>query len=332
MISVKKRGDAVPLTNTQYDRIFRQYEEKQRQSRLEAERRRDYVYEHLPKYRELEDETASLSVEQGKKLLSGDETAMDRLRENLAALKKQKRRLLLDAGLPANYLEPVFSCPDCRDTGYIDRQKCHCLRQAEISLLYEQSGIQDMLEHNNFSLLSYDYYTGEALALFRHAVETCQSFIKNFNSDYRNLFFYGTVGTGKSFLSGCVAKELMDEGHSVIYFGAAGLFDLLSSVSFDAKSRDERRNTYFDLYQCDLLIIDDLGTELTNQFTASQLFSFLNERHLGKKSTLISTNFSLAELRDRYSDRIFSRITSNFEVCRLAGEDIRMYKMTRNQQ
>ncbi len=317
----------MPLTNTQYDRIFRQYEEKQRQSRLEAERRRDYVYEHLPKYRELEDETASLSVAQGKKLLLGDETALEKLRKDLSDLKKQKEQLLSDAGLPADYLEPVFSCPDCRDTGYIDRKKCHCLRQAEISLLYEQSGIQDMLKHNNFSLLSYEYYTGEALALFRHAVNTCQSFIENFNSDYRNLFFYGTVGTGKSFLSGCVAKELMDQGHSVIYFGAAGLFDLLSKVSFDATSRDERQNTYADLYQCDLLIIDDLGTELTNQFTASQLFSLLNERQLGKKSTLISTNFSLAELRERYSDRIFSRITSNFEVCRLAGEDIRMHKL-----
>ncbi len=317
----------MPLTNTQYDRIFRQYEEKQRQSRLEAERRRDYVYERLPRYRELEDETASLSVAQGKKLLAGDDAALSELRNKLAAIKKQKAQLLSDAGLSADYLEPVFVCPDCRDTGYIDREKCHCLRQAEISLLYEQSGIQDMLKHNNFSLLSYEYYTGEALALFRHAVNTCQSFIENFNSDYRNLFFYGTVGTGKSFLSGCVAKELMDQGHSVIYFGAAGLFDLLSKVSFDAKSRDERQNTYSDLYQCDLLIIDDLGTELTNQFTASQLFSLLNERQLGKKSTLISTNFSLAELRDRYSDRIFSRITSNFEVCRLAGEDIRMHKL-----
>ena len=320
----------MPLTNAQYDRIFRQYEEKQRQNRLETERRRDYVYERLPKYRELEDEAASLSVTQGKKLLSGDESALEKLRESLASLREQKKQILLSANLPADYLEPVFSCPDCRDTGYIGREKCHCLKQAEISLLYEQSGIEDMLTQNNFNLLSYEYYTGEALALFRYAVETCQSFIKNFNSDYRNLFFYGTVGTGKSFLSGCVAKELIDQGRSVIYFGAAGLFDLLSSVSFDSKNREERQNTYSDLYRCDLLIIDDLGTELTNQFTASQLFSLLNERNLGKKSTLISTNLSLAELRDRYSDRIFSRITSNFEVCRLAGEDIRMYKMTRH--
>ena len=316
----------MPLTNTQYDRIFRQYEEKQRQSRLEMQRRRDYVYEHLPKYRELEDETASLSVAQGKKLLFGDEAALEKLRKSLADLKKQKKQLLTEAGLSADYLEPIYSCPDCRDTGYIDREKCLCLRQAEISLLYEQSGLQEILANNNFSLLSYEYHSGEDLLHFEKAVENCKNFIKNFDSDYHNLFFYGTVGTGKSFLSGCVAKELMDRGHSVIYFGATGLFDLLSSTSFDTKSREERQNTYSDLYQCDLLIIDDLGTELTNQFTASQLFSLLNERHIGRKATVISTNLSLRELQDRYSDRIFSRITSNFEVCKLTGADIRMYQ------
>lgn len=314
------------LTNTQYDRIFRQYEKRQRQNRLETERRRDYVYEHFPKYRELEDETASLCVAQGKKLLFGDEAALDKLRENLALLKKQKEQLLSDAGLSANYLEPVFTCPDCRDTGYIDREKCHCLKQAEISLLYEQSGLQEMLANNNFSRLSYEYHVGEDLSRFEKAVQNCKNFVKNFDSDYHNLFFYGTVGTGKSFLSGCVAKELMDQGHSVIYFGATGLFDLLSSTSFDTKSREERQNTYADLYQCDLLIIDDLGTELTNQFTASQLFSLLNERNIGRKATIISTNLSLRELQDRYSDRIFSRITSNFEVCKLTGADIRMYQ------
>lgn len=317
----------MPLTNIQYDRIFRQYEEKQRISRLETEKRRAEVYERIPKYSELEDRTASLSVAQGKKLLSGDADALETLRKDLTRLKEEKKQLLLDAGFPADYLEPVYSCPDCRDTGYHNREKCHCFRQAEISLLYEQSGIQDLLKQNNFTLLSYEYYTGEALVLFQNAVKTCRSFIKNFNSDYHNLFFYGTVGTGKSFLSCCVAKELMDQGYSVLYFGATGLFDLLSDAAFHTQNRDERQNAYADLYQCDLLIIDDLGTELTNQFTSSQLFSLLNERHLGKKSTLVSTNFTLAQLRDRYSDRIFSRITSNYEVCRLAGEDIRMYKL-----
>ena len=316
----------MPLTNTQYDRIFRQYEEKQRISRLETEKRHAAVYERIPKFRELEDTAASLSVAQGKKLLSGDTDALNALHDDLARLKEQKKLLLLDSGFPADYLDPVFSCPDCQDTGYINREKCHCFRQAEISLLYEQSGIQDLLAQNNFELLSYDYYTGEALVLFQNAVKTCRHFIKNFNSDYHNLFFYGTVGTGKSFLSGCVAKELIDTGHAVIYFSATGLFDLLQAAAFDSKNREELKNAYADLYQCDLLIIDDLGTELTNQFTASQLFSLLNERALGKKAVIISTNLSLRELQDRYSDRIFSRITSNFTVCKLTGPDIRMYQ------
>lgn len=316
----------MPLTNAQYDRILHQYEEKQRARRRELESRRERIYECIPDYRRLEEETASLSVAQGKKLLDGDEDALQTLRNSLAKLRARREHLLLEAGFSSDYLEPPFICPDCRDTGYRDGKKCHCFRQAEISLLYEQSGIADLLQNNNFSHLSYDFYTGEDRGHFEKAVETCKYFVKNFDSDYHNLFFYGTVGTGKSFLSGCVAKELIDTGHAVIYFSASGLFDLLSTAAFDSKNREERKNAYADLYQCDLLIIDDLGTELTNQFTASQLFSLLNERGIGKKSVIISTNLSLRELQDRYSDRIFSRIMSNFDVCKLTGPDIRMYQ------
>lgn len=314
------------LTNTQYDQILHQYEMKQLRSRREAERRLEYVYDHVPGYQNLDDSVAALSVAQGKKLLAGDEDAMEDLRDILAELSGRKAKLLEDAGFPADYLEPVYECPDCKDTGYIDGQKCHCFKHAMITLLYEQSNIQEMLCTENFHSLSYEYYEGEDLSRFKNAVKTCQNFVKNFNSDYHNLFFYGTVGTGKSFLSGCVAKELIESGHSVIYFSATGLFDLLSKNSFDYKNREELRDTYADLYQCDLLIIDDLGTELTNQFVTSQLFALLNERHMGKKATVISTNLSLEELRNRYSDRIFSRITSNYEICKLSGQDIRMYK------
>ena len=316
----------MPLTNTQYDIILRDYENRQLKNRHEAEQRAAYVYDHVPGYRELDESVAAVSVSQGKKYLAGDEQAMEELKLLISELSFKKARLLKEAGLPEDYLKPVHTCPDCRDTGYIDGQKCHCFKQAMISLLYEQSNIREMLQHDNFQSLSYEYYEGEDLSRFKKAVITCQNFIKNFNSDYHNLFFYGTVGTGKSFLSGCVAKELIESGHSVIYFSATGLFDLLSKNSFDYKNREELRDTYADLYQCDLLIIDDLGTELTNQFVTSQLFSLLNERHMGKKATVISTNLSLEEMRNRYSDRIFSRITSHYEICKLSGPDIRMYK------
>ncbi len=316
----------MPLTNTQYDQILHQYEMKQAKSRHEAEQKLSYVYEHIPGYRELTESVAAVSVAQGRKLLSGDDEALEDLRDSLAELSGRKAQLLQDFGFPEDYLKPTYECPDCKDTGYVEGEKCHCFKQAMITLLYEQSNIQEMLRTENFNTLSYEYYEGDDLSRFQNAVRTCQNFIKNFNSDYHNLFFYGTVGTGKSFLSGCVAKELIERGHSVIYFGATGLFDLLSKHSFDYKNREELRSAYTDLYQCDLLIVDDLGTELTNQFVTSQLFALLNERHMGKKATIISTNLSLEELRNRYSDRIFSRITSNYEVCKLSGQDIRMYK------
>ena len=296
------------LTNAQYDMILHQYEMKQLKNRQEREHRLAYVYEQIPLYRELEDRVAAVSVAQGRKLLAGDEEAMEDLRDALAELSGRKEQLLVDAGFAPDYLEPVYECPDCRDTGYIGGQKCHCFKQAMITLLYEQSNIREMLRTENFDSLSYEYYDGEDLSRFRNAVRTCRNFVKNFNSDYHNLFFYGTVGTGKSFLSGCVAKELIESGHSVIYFSATGLFELLSRNSFEYKNREELRETYADLYQCDLL------------------FALLNERHMGKKATIISTNLSLEELRNRYSDRIFSRITSHYEICKLSGQDIRMYR------
>lgn len=314
------------LNNSQYDTMIRSYEEKQNKSRHLLEERTAYVYSHVEGYEALCDSISSISVAQGKKLLSGDEGALSELRARLKDLTAKKAQLLSEAGFPEDYLTPVYSCNDCKDTGYVNGKKCHCFKQAVIELLYEQSGIRTMLAAENFSTLSYEFYEGEDLERFKNAVETSRKFIKNFNSGYHNLFFYGTVGTGKSFLSGCVAKELIENGHSVIYFSASGLFDTLSKYKFDYKNTENLHKIYEDLFQCDLLIIDDLGTEYTNNIINSELFSMINERHLQKKSTVISTNLSLEDFRNRYSDRIFSRITSNYDICKLTGPDIRMYK------
>ena len=314
------------LTNSQYDTIIRNYEAKQNKNRRLLSDRTAYVYANVEGYKEIDESIASISVEHGKKLLGGDEDALNELKAILADLSSMKEQLLISYGLPKDYLEPVYDCKDCKDTGYHNGTKCHCFKNTEITLLYEQSGIREMLENENFSTLSYEYYEGEDLLRFKNTVTTCRNFINNFNSDYHNLFFYGTVGTGKSFLSGCVAKELIENGHSVIYFSAAGLFDTLSKVKFDYKNTEDLHKAYEDLFQCDLLIIDDLGTELTNNFVNSQLFSLINDRHLQQKAVIISTNLSLEDFRNRYSDRIFSRITSNYEICKITGPDIRMYK------
>ena len=316
----------MPLSNEQYDSIMRSYEDKRRNDRYLMKKHIEQIYSTIPEYKQIDDSVSSISVMQGMKLLNGDSTALADLKKQLATLASQKQQLLVSAGYSADYLEPIYTCSDCHDTGYIDGNKCHCFIKEETTLLYEQSNIQNMVDLENFSSLSYEYYEGEDLSHFESAVASCKTFIKNFKSDYQNLFFYGTVGTGKSFLSGCIAKELIEFGSSVIYFSAGQLFETLSKNSFDYKNKENLNQVHHDLYNCDLLIIDDLGTELTNAFVSSQLFSCLNERHMRKCSTIISTNLSLEELRDRYSDRIFSRITSNYAICKLTGPDIRMYR------
>ena len=312
------------LSNSQYDIIIRDYEDRQTKNRHLLEERTAYIYEHVEGYRELSESIAAVSVAQGKKLLEGDTSAMEDLRSTISKFSSMKEQLLMGAGYPADYLMPIYDCPDCKDTGYINGTKCHCFKQAIISLLYEQSGIREMLERENFNTLSYDYFEGEDLTRFQHTVNECKNFLKSFNSDYHNLFFYGTVGTGKSFLSGCIAKELIESGSSVIYFSASGLFETLSRNMFDFKNKEEARSLHQEIYGCDLLIIDDLGTEYTNNVVVSQLFSLLNERHLNHKSTIISTNLSLEDLRNRYSERIFSRITKNYTLCLFTGPDIRI--------
>lgn len=326
------------LTNHQYEEIMRAYEETRDRNRRLAEERRARVLQKLPSYAELDAQIAALSMDAARRMLAdeaADHTARAELHDRIAEISSRKRKLLVGAGFAPDYLEPIYTCPDCRDTGYIDtpgqpRRKCHCLRQRELDVLYEQSHLREMLATQNFEALSYDYYEGEDLERFRGAVKICRDFTENFKRDYANLFFYGTVGVGKSFLSGCVAGELLRQGVSVIYFSASALFDTLADYAFRSKEHEGLTAFCEDLYGCGLLIVDDLGTELTNAFVASQLFTCLNERHLRQHATIISTNLNLEELRDRYSDRVFSRITSHYTLCKLTGPDVRMKRRLEN--
>ena len=185
---------------------MRVYEQKQTRNRHLREERLNFVYSNVKGYRLLDESIATISVSQGKKMLNGDPNALSDLREQLHRLSRDKKELLRRAGLPDDYLEPLYDCPDCRDTGYIDGKKSHCFRQAEIALLYQQSNLKGILEKENFDTLSYEYFDEDSLPDFQSAVQKCRNFAASFRNGGRNLFFYGTVGTGKTFLSHCIAK------------------------------------------------------------------------------------------------------------------------------
>lgn len=323
------------LSNSQYDAIMREYGRQQIENHHKLEERRQEIYARLPVVRQLEAEIAERSVACAKKLLEGDKSVLDRLKEDLRDLREQKALIIRAAGYPDDYLELHYRCPDCRDTGLIDGRKCHCFLQAQMKLLHAQSNLEDVLERENFKALSYEYYDDTEIlpqlgitnaAYMRRVVAGCREFVRDFDKKHDNLLFTGSTGVGKTFLTNCIARELMDDFHSVIYLTASDLFDVFSRNKFDYDNAEDMKDMYRFILDCDLLIIDDLGTELNNSFTSSQLFYCINERMNMSRSTIISTNLTLARLRDSYTDRVTSRIMSGYRIIPLYGGDIRLLK------
>ncbi len=327
------------LTNAQHDLIMRSYEQKQLHNQNILLKRYKEIHERIPEVKELEDSISSLSVQQARKLLDGDTHALDTLHTEIHELRMQKATLLKFHGYPDNYLETPYECPLCKDTGYIDGRKCTCFKKLEIDFLYTQSNLQEILQEENFDNFRLDYYSGNyiepqtgenSLSTIKEVLRVCHNFIDNFGCQFNNLFFYGKTGVGKTFLSNCIAKELISKSYSVIYFTAFQLFDIFEKSKFEKDEAAVILNAH--IFDCDLLIIDDLGTEFSNSFTTSQFFLCLNERLLRKKSTIISTNLGLDTILEYYSQRTFSRITSNYEMLKIVGDDIRIKKKLMNRE
>lgn len=316
------------LNNSQFAKIMREYNELQLQHQYELNKRFNEVYAKIPEYRALEESVVTVSSDYTNKLLDGDVTAKATLKEKLAEIRLRKKELLSQNGFPDNYLEMEYTCPVCQDTGYINGQKCSCLKNKILSVTYAQSNIAALLKTDNFDALSEKYYEGDDLLHFRETVAICHDMVDNFDTRKDNILFYGNVGVGKSFLSSCIAKELLDKGHSVLYFSSSHLFEKLADSTFGRDSQENLYTSKEDIYNCDLVVVDDLGTEITNSFVLSSLFSLITERLLRNKSTIISTNLNLQDLSDLYSERIVSRIISNYKLLKMSGPDIRIYKKT----
>lgn len=317
----------------QYDAIMREYDRIRLTNQDLLQQRLLDVYRKIPGFKELDNRIASHSVAAGKARIRGEEGVMEQLHQDIEALSSEKKRLLKAYGYSAHYLEPIYKCPICQDTGYVGNEKCQCLKQAIVDYIYSQSSIRDILKKENFAHFSYDYYSDRPengkpspRANMESIVSLCWDFIHRFTEiPKNNILFQGNAGVGKTFLSHCIAYELMNKAYTVLYLTSFQLFDLLKQHAFHREA-DPSLTPMEYLLGCDLLIIDDLGTELNNSFISSQLFLCMNERLLRKKATIISTNLSLGQLSQAYSERILSRIMENYQILNIYGEDIRLIK------
>lgn len=321
------------LTNTQYNEIIRKYQQRQLSNRYLMEDRASEIAEKIPEIESIHHQITQISMDNAKKLISGVPVAPETLRIAINDLHKKKKQLLESYGYSSDYLDPIYTCTKCKDTGFINGSKCSCFKQAEYALVFSQSHLIDDLKDFHFQNFSLDYYSEAEIDensstsyydLAAIALETCEDFARLFSNEFKNLFLYGSVGIGKTFLSNCIANSVLNQGYSVLYLTAFSLFDTFQKSVFDKQPQAKEEAQH--ILDCDLLIIDDLGTEFANSFTTSQFFMCINERLLTKKSTIISSNLELNQIAALYSERTSSRIALHYELLKLCGKDIRLAK------
>jgi len=258
------------------------------------------------------------------------QTAMAEAKAQNQSLQ-QERAWLIDTNFEEGFLDETPICDRCGGTGYMGSAMCECLaelcRQEQKKELTLLSGGKE-----NFSQFRLDYYPDRVdpklgvspRAIMERNLRTCRTYANTFSSGSGNLLFNGGTGLGKTFLSACIARSVADKGFSVIYETASHLFNKLEQAKFNPS--DETRHEAAKLSACDLLIVDDLGTEMPGQFVTAALYSLLNDRLLAGKPMIISTNLNVDEIQRRYSPQIASRLQGSFHQLIFLGEDIRILK------
>lgn len=300
-----------------------------------AARRREAAYAKNPRIRDIDRrlrETMARAVAAAV-MGGGDPTeALDSIKEENLDLQERRGMELLRAGLPMDYLDEKYICPKCRDTGYRGTELCSCLmdlyrdeQRRELSQLLKLG--QETFDSFDLSCYSEipDPVTGVSpRAVMETVYDFCSEYARNFSDNSLNLFLQGATGLGKTFLSTCIAKVVSERGFSVVYDTASGVFSRYEDEKFGRSDISDARAGIRRLETCDLLILDDLGTEFATAFVASALYTLLNTRLTTGKKTVISSNLSVPELSARYSAPIMSRLLGEFYVLKFAGEDVRL--------
>lgn len=318
-------------------KILLEYELRRQKKEVECIERINEIHSKFPRLEEIELEikkAGSQNILDIIKNPSKSDELNKKLTQKLQALEKEKEEYMRSNNIPPDYKEPDYECKICCDKAILKSgERCHCFNQRIINELYNISNMGEILERQNFDTFSFDYYSKEKGNKNKSpydnmvsAVKTAKEFCQTDKKKRRNLLFYGEVGQGKTFLSSAIAKELLQKGEEVIYMRATKLFNTYEDYKFN---RIQDKDFLKKIYSCDLLIIDDLGTENPTKMNVSFLLDLLDERLNRGNSIIINTNLKVSELSSTYSKRFTSRIVENFVAYEFYGEDIRIQKVKR---
>lgn len=315
-----------------YKRIREEYETKYLIARQRADRRRAEIQAAIPEIAAIDRELATTGLSIMEASLSGDDldTRINEARIHNLALQSRRTEILKAHGYPADFTEVQYDCPLCGDTGFVDIHMCACMRKKIIEAGYESSGMGNLIHTQTFDNFSLDYYKGspEEYRTMTRVRDLIKTYAENFTAGSSgNLFLYGNTGLGKTHLSSAVAKTVIDRGYDVFYVTA---LSMISDFEYSRFGNDTGDETGFDTsryFDCDLLIIDDLGTEVINKFTTSTLYNIINRRLATGRSTIINTNLTQEDFRKQYWDRITSRVFGEYICLPFLGSDIRRQKI-----
>lgn len=333
------------MNNSVYSEIKKEYELKRQKAENDAQKRKKDLIELYPEYVKYEEELNTFAIEQAKLMLT--KTGIDRqiAEENfelkLKELKQNIEKFLLSHGFSKNYLEPKFECIKCNDTGIMQvdgrYKKCSCFVQKLVNITYRQSNML-RLEEENFNTFDTCYFSNtpnkekygsdkspleNILNIKKIAIEFCNNIQ---NPLQKNLLLIGNTGTGKTFMSNAIAHKAINMGYTVLYQTSPILMDMMLDSKIKGSKDEALKEKYEQIFDVDLLIIDDLGTETLNSMKFTELFNIINTRLLKNKKTIISTNLVLPELAEQYDARVMSRLIGNYIICKFFGEDIRLKK------
>lgn len=315
-----------------YKETIMEFEKKRTRKEIQLNKRRQELYSQFPRLEEISNDLNYLGLELAKSLSTNFniDKSLKTFQQMSQDLIEERNEILLKIGHGSNYLELNHDCNLCDDTGIYNNTTCSCFTKALIRKYYQQSNLDNILLVENFDYFNINFYDEDNKKFgvspklnIQNIFSKVIHFVQKFDEEYVNLYLYGKPGLGKTYLSHCIAKDLLDNGKSVIYQTAT---DLIDSIRKNKFNHNGESNIVDYLYQCELLIIDDLGTESLTDFANNELFNLLNKRLMDQKKNVISTNLSLQELQTRYNSRLTSRIMGNFTFLKFVGDDIRLKK------
>ena len=328
------------MANKNLELLLNEYEQKRRKAEMDLDDRKSKLYNRVPRLEEIDIQINKIAIGKAKSILANSNN-IPKLNKELELLKKEKKDILKKEGIDTSFFEPIYECNICKDTGYIlDKNNqtimCNCLKQNILNSLYNQSNLSnidkenfDNFNENLFSSETVTGYGGSPKENIINIKNASLKFIENFDDlNGKNLLFSGNTGLGKSYMSNCIANELLKKGKTVLYQTAPVLLETIIDNKFNKYKTTDTNNFYNNVLTVDLLIIDDLGTEYLNSMKLSELFTILNTRilNLNRKitKTIISTNLNVKQIFKIYEERIGSRLVKYYDWFQFFGEDLRL--------